>query len=234
MLPEKILVVEDELIVNLNLQDIFSELGILISDYVDTAEKALRLLGNKTYDLIIMDINIKGPVDGIRLSKEIVKKYKIPIVFMTSYYDAETIEQASEVSPYGYITKPFTPVDIKLALTVAHGLCKREKRETVPLQETDRVFINRDYTYFREEEVLYYKDKALRLSKYQTKLLNILIRNINHTVSAETLTYEIWGDTDIAESSLRTLIYSFRKKYPDIPIHNNGWRGYSLQKSEER
>lgn len=233
MLPENILVVEDELIVKLNLEDILSDLGIDSSDFVESADKALFMLENNVYDIIIMDINIKGSMDGIVLSEKIVQMYDVPIVYMTSYYDQDTIDQAVEISPYGYITKPFTPVDIKLALTVAHRLFTKERKKLPEETNSQMVCINESYEYSKEEEVLYFKNQPLKLSKHQTKLLKLFIKNMNHSVSAETITQEIWGDDCKADSSLRTLIYSFRKKCPDIPLRNNGWRGYCLEKSVE-
>lgn len=229
MLPKKILVVEDELIVKLSIKDIFLDFGISISDYVDTAENALNKLQKNSYDLIMMDINIKGSIDGIRLSKRIVKLYDVPIVFMTSYYDQDTIDEAMEVSPFGYITKPFTPTDIKLALTIAYQLFKKEDISKEDGIENHIVLINQDYSYSKVRNTLYYQNRPINLTRKHKLLLESLVTNINYTVNAKTLMYKIWGDYNIAESSLRTLVYSFRKKYPDIPIHNDSWNGYYLK-----
>lgn len=230
MLPKNILVVEDELIVTLQLKDFFCDLGIQTSDFVDTAEKALGMLHNHIYDLILMDIHIKGPVDGIRLAKRITQQYHVPIVFITSYYDQETIDEAVEISPYGYIKKPFLSIDIKLALNVAYELHMKLNKDDII--ENDIVLVSKEYRYSKSCETFYYKNKPLKLTKNQTKLLQVLIKNMNHPISPEKLTYEIWQGTDIAESSLRTLVYSLRKKYTSIPLYNDKWRGYYLKQEK--
>ncbi|MFX4253351.1 response regulator, partial [Aliarcobacter butzleri] len=86
-------------------------LGFLSVFITDNAIDADILIKEKNIALIFMDINIKGPKDGLQLATEISKKYNIQIVFITSYQDTQTIQEASLSTPLGYLIKPIIKAD---------------------------------------------------------------------------------------------------------------------------
>ena len=97
--------------------------------------------------------------------------------------------------------------------------------------EPTDIIINDYYTYSRNVSVLYYDGQAIKLNKKQGQLLEILSKNINHTVEYDTLISQLWEDDTVADSTLRTLVYSIRKLLPDLPIVSHSKVGYSLQSS---
>lgn len=119
MTPPKILVVEDESIVSLEIQSRIGDLGYLVSDAVFSGEQALLSVENNTPDLILMDINLRGEIDGIETANLISQKFSIPIIYMTAYADNETLQRAKATSPYAYIIKPIEVRELHTSIEIA-------------------------------------------------------------------------------------------------------------------
>ncbi len=101
-----ILVVEDDLSFALEIEMMISELGYRFLGNPQTGEEALKAIASENPDLIIMDINIEGKVDGISVA-EVIKTRKIPIIFITSFKSSDYFERAKKILPAGYLVKPF-------------------------------------------------------------------------------------------------------------------------------
>ncbi len=107
-LPKNIVIVEDEVITQRHLQDILSQHQVNVSGCFDNAADTIEALDHIVCDMILMDINIKGPVDGIQLAKKILETQPLPIIFITAHNDDATLEELLELAPYGFISKPFS------------------------------------------------------------------------------------------------------------------------------
>jgi len=225
-LPKKVLIVEDEIITQKYLKNILSNKDDCDITLCDNAHCVKNLLKLYMYDLILMDINIKGSQDGISLAKYILQHYNIAIVFISAYSDENTLEEVVELSPYGFITKPFSSKEVVATISIAY---QRFLTHTNTYQNyTDTININHIYSYNTNTRTLYERQKAIKLNTKQHQLICILINNINNTVSCEEITSQIWQDRDISPSSLRTLVYSIRKLLPDLPIQTYSKVGYSI------
>jgi CheY-like chemotaxis protein len=114
-----VLVVEDEGLIGMELRHILEDFGYTVPAVAKTADDAISL--NATYlpDLILMDIHLKGTIDGIEAAAEIRKKSDVPIVFMTAYADPATVERAKATEPVGYMMKPFRPVELRVQIEIA-------------------------------------------------------------------------------------------------------------------
>ena len=235
--PKNIVIVEDETITQRYLQDIFEQYDAHVSGCFDNAVDTIEALKSIECDMILMDINIKGPVDGIQLAKDILKTYNFPIVFITAHNDDETFEELLELAPYGFIEKPFSSKDIVFTLQIAYkrylSLEKRRKVESTN-QPRAYLFLNEHYAYSRPLKILYYDKEPVKLSSKQSKLLDLLIQNVNHTVDYDVLTSAIWGDETVADSALRTLVYSMRKTLSDLPLFSYSKIGYSIEINAKR
>lgn len=84
-----------------------------------TSTQALDMLLNRSPDIVLLDISIKGDKDGIMIAEIIRAKYRIPFIFITSYSDAITLERAKHTLPYGYIVKPFKDKDLLATIEMA-------------------------------------------------------------------------------------------------------------------
>ena len=105
MAQARILIVEDETIVAMDIAATLRRLGYEIVGMVGTGEAAIELAQSVQPDLILMDIRIKGPMDGIEAASVIQQHVATPVVFLTAHADVDTVERAKAASPYGYLVK---------------------------------------------------------------------------------------------------------------------------------
>jgi len=229
-LPQNIVIVEDEVITQRYLQNIFEQQNVHVVGCFSSAKETMTHLKDLNCDMVLMDINIKGPIDGIQLAREILNDYGIPIVFISAHNDDETLEEILELAPYGFIAKPFSSKEIIVTLQIAYKrylthteACRLKKKE-----DDNDIIIDGSYSYSKEQSILYHKGVMVKLNQKQSILISILADNINQTVDYNELVFRIWGDNNIADSALRTLVYSIRKILEDIPIISHSKMGYML------
>ncbi|MBL0098126.1 MAG: response regulator [Bacteroidetes bacterium] len=115
----KILVVEDESIVAKDIQKSLEKLGYEVPATASSAASAYEKLEQILPDLVFLDIKWKGEADGIHIAEHIKEKYNIPVIFLTSYVDQDTLDRAKVTEPYGYIVKPFNDSDLKTTVEMA-------------------------------------------------------------------------------------------------------------------
>ncbi|MEJ2006233.1 MAG: LytTR family transcriptional regulator DNA-binding domain-containing protein [Cyclobacteriaceae bacterium] len=108
-----------------DLKDILENLGYAVVGIGISAKEALQLTGTHAPDLALLDIRLKGSMDGIELAREIRNHFRIPFLFLTSHADPATLGRAKEVNPYGYLLKPFEEQAIHAAIEMA--LANHEK-----------------------------------------------------------------------------------------------------------
>lgn len=116
---KRIIIVEDEALIAEEIAGTLESLGYEVVGNEVNGDKALDVFANTPADLILLDINIRGTIDGIGLAKIIREKYKLPFVFLTSFSDAPTLEKVKETIPYGYIVKPFSDDDLRINIELA-------------------------------------------------------------------------------------------------------------------
>ncbi|MGD0295951.1 MAG: ATP-binding protein [Bryobacteraceae bacterium] len=117
--PTKVLIVEDESIVACDLERRLLKDGYQVSATAATGEQALRSIEQNSPDLILMDIHLQGPTDGIALASEVRDRFSLPVVFLTAYADKETLERAKVTQPYSYLVKPISHVSLSSTIEVA-------------------------------------------------------------------------------------------------------------------
>jgi len=115
----KVLVVEDERIVAKDIQNTLINLGYEVPAIASTGEEAIKKAGELRPDIVLMDIVLKGEIDGIEAAGQIKAKLRIPIIYLTAYEDEETLDRAKITEPLGYILKPFEERDLHTTLEMA-------------------------------------------------------------------------------------------------------------------
>jgi len=116
---EKILIVEDEKIIALDLQRRLERFGYSVAGMASEGPAAVALAKEREPDIVLMDIMLAGEMDGIEAAAEIRKRYGIPVIFLTAYTDEKTLERAKEVEPFGYILKPFKERELYTTIDIA-------------------------------------------------------------------------------------------------------------------
>ena len=123
----RILVVEDEGIIARDIAIMLEDAGYDLSGEAATGIEAIRLAGETSTDLVLMDIKIRGLQDGIETAAKIRIEFDIPVVFLTSHADCETLKRANKTEPFGYVVKPFNESDLRVAIEVGLNRYRLQK-----------------------------------------------------------------------------------------------------------
>ncbi len=150
----KILVVEDEFIVAADLKARLNKMGYKVVGTAASGLEAIEKVWKESPDIVLMDIVLKGEMDGIAAAEAIKQGYNIPIIFLTAYADQNTFSKAKTTEPFGYICKPFQEKNLRMAIEVAlqrHGIETKQQQDLIAAQQSEYESINQ--LNFQTEEV---------------------------------------------------------------------------------
>ena len=119
MSKANIIIVEDEFIIADDLSTTLEECGYTIAGVAENVEEFLELTKERQVDLVLLDINLNQPVDGVQIAHIINTELGLPFIFVTAFTDAPTIDRVKHTNPYGYVTKPYNDVDLMIAVELA-------------------------------------------------------------------------------------------------------------------
>ena len=130
----RLLIVEDESLVARDIENMATSQGYEVCGIATSAEQALALASETRPDIILMDVIIRGALDGIAIAEKIWDAYHIPIIYVTAYADEHTLKRAKITEPFGYILKPFDERELKIAIEMAYyksrmGMKLKEREE---------------------------------------------------------------------------------------------------------
>ncbi len=161
----KILVVEDEMLIGAKISMLLTNMGYEVTGLLARGEDALVHVEENKPDIIILDINLKGKIDGIETAT-ILQQKKIPVIYLTANADDATFNRAKQTKPTAFISKPFKQLDLQRAieLTIIH-LAETEPYTAKPIEVqeehpfilTDRIFVryNRRMVKIMLMDILY-------------------------------------------------------------------------------
>lgn len=135
MVKAQILVVEDERIVAKDIVKSLQRLGYVVIASVASGEEAIKKVSEHQPDLVLMDIMLKGNMDGITATEQIKTSFDIPVIYLTAYADENTLERAKITEPFGYILKPFDERDLHTTIEIAMRRHIAEKAVRVALEK---------------------------------------------------------------------------------------------------
>lgn len=115
---KKVLIVEDEIISAMSMEIAMRGWGCQVVGIATNGEDAIRTAEAEKPDVVLMDICLRGSIDGIGAAREIIGRLKIPVIFMTGYDDEGTIRAAQELKPLAFLAKPFEPARLAEVLEV--------------------------------------------------------------------------------------------------------------------
>lgn len=141
----RILIVEDEVVIASDIQTCLEEMGFDVVGIAISATGALSFLETAKIDLVLLDISIKGGMNGIELANTINEKYHLPFVYLTSHSDPKTVQQAVKTKPSGYIVKPFESPDIYTSVLLALNT----EQEATPVN-SEKVESSNDFLFVKD------------------------------------------------------------------------------------
>lgn len=133
-MQQRIMIVEDERIVALDLKNSLTHLGYEVVGMASRGSDAIQLAGSLQPDMILMDINLEDEMDGTEAASTIFQRWQLPVIFLTAYAEEKSLERAEASLPYGYLLKPFDLRELKATLQMA--LARR--RTELNLRQTEQ------------------------------------------------------------------------------------------------
>ena len=163
----KILIVEDDPNIADTLKDMLEALGHSVLDVFDNGKAVIDYIKDNTPELVLLDIQLKGNMDGLEVAGHISEVGDIPFIFTTAFADGDTLKKATSHGPYGYIVKPYGMKDIYAAIEIAMnnhkliGELKNVKPEPA-MVTNNHLFLKVDtrLVKVKEEEILYIEAKG--------------------------------------------------------------------------
>jgi len=250
MSKTKILIVEDEAIIAMNLRETLKDLGYDCCGTSPNKCKTMKILESGVRpDLILMDIYLKGPTTGIELAEELKSIIpNTPIIFLTANSESITIKEASKTSPYGYILKPYKKQSLHAAIEVALSKAQEDNANIEKLDAIENInktlehqlSINVErnhrtiqlkygYLYDKEANTLYYGDEPIKLTAKEKKIIDLLCSSAGQFVSQEQIEYAIWQDEPAGYAAFRSVLFRLRNKvHKDLVVNQNN-AGYKVE-----
>lgn len=200
-----ILVVEDDFIIAAHISTLLTETGYAVAETLSKGESVVAFLDNNLVDVILMDINLAGDLDGVETARLVMKKHTVPVIFLTANADATTFDRAKDTYPAGFISKPFKNEDLtrtlELVLNTSHKDQTNVKAESSNSEMlTDRVFVRdkdrmiklglddilyveaeRNYCKITTKEKSY--TLSIPLAKFESKISNADLMRIHRSHS---------------------------------------------------
>lgn len=191
----RILIVEDEMLIAANIAMQLENYGYEIVGIIPRGEEALKVVANEQPDLVLMDINLKGEIDGIQTAIAMQKTGKIPVIYLTANTDDAHFNRAKATNPYAFISKPFKKLDLQHAVELAVERILRENNEPKTEQNKlvldDRIFVKQNDLMCKIliSDILYLeadRNYCQVYTKDKNYLLVNTLRNMEDKLPAET------------------------------------------------
>ncbi len=131
MTQARILIVEDEGVIAADIEDRLIRLGYQVDGWASTGEEAIRTIDAYRPDLILMDIMLRGNIDGIAVAEHVRHHYQIPVIFLTAYSDESMIERAKVAEPFAFLLKPFNERELRtnIEMTLYKHRMEQERKQ---------------------------------------------------------------------------------------------------------
>lgn len=216
----KILLLEDELMLNDSICDYLQAQGHWVESYMDGL-RAFEALQNTSYDLLILDINVPQ-IDGLSLLEKIHElKIYTPTIYISALVDIEDISRAYTLGCFDYLKKPFHLKELLL----------RIDRMVIP-KDTPRVHLtlSKNYSYDQEHSTLLFNEEPQTLTKRQHQIIDLLARNRGRVVDFEQFRIYVWDEQIVDNATIRAEINRLKKILKENLILNIRGMGYMIDK----
>ena len=145
-----IVLIEDEPLIAKGLILSLEEKGYDVLGTTNNAKDGLELIKSLKPDIALLDIQLKGEETGIWLARQLQQEYSIPYIFLTSFRDRETMEDAVKTMPYGYLIKPVDPDNLDVAIQIAFERYSQSRQEQV-VQDEETEFVINDAIFLKDD-----------------------------------------------------------------------------------
>jgi len=222
-----VLIVEDESIVAMEIKSYLQNLDYFVVDICSNATDAFNIVSESKVNIVLMDICIKGELDGVEVAEKIKNKYpNIEIIFLTAHLDDYNVDRAIEVDPVAYLSKPFNREELRIFLKIATQKINKNTKKIN--KNKNHIILDHEFCYDMSHNNLYCCDEPIHLTKKENDLLHILIKYKNSIVNFNTIENVVWPDKITNTNTIRTLVKRVRQKLKYKFIETVSSQGYKL------
>lgn len=215
----KILLLEDELMLNHAICEYLSDIGHFVTTYTD-GKIALKRI-DESFDLLILDINTPS-VNGFMVLDTLNKnRIHIPTIFISASVDMDDIYRAYDLGCREYMKKPFHLGELGIKI---NQILKNEQ------SNTSHILFSPNYSYSKEHKTLYFKNEPQSLTKKQLHIIHTLALNVNMVVDFERFRFDVWNGENIDTPTIRAEIARLKKTLKEDFIKNIRGLGYKIDR----
>ena len=211
-MADSVLIVDDDQAVLSMLYKVIQGNGLL-ADTASTGEECLKMVGEKNYDLLLLDINLAG-LDGFQVVQQLRNRgFKIPIILVSGRKEDYETLYGLDIGADDYITKPFNPVTLAAK---AKALIRRSRGN---LPSADNLLCAGPFQYNTSTLRFYKNGQEIPLSSKENAIVKLFMDNVNHIFSKDMIYDLVWGSSIIDENAIMVYINRIRAKIEDDPSH---------------
>ena len=215
----KILLLEDELMLNNAICEYLKNIGHMVESFTDGQDVLDNV--DSSYDLLILDINVPTK-DGFEILSELNdRKMYIPAIYISALIDIEDITKAYNLGCREYIKKPFHLEELGIKI---NQILKKDQNNT------SHIKFSENYSYSKDKKTLYFNSEPQSLTKKQLEIIHILALNINMIVDFERFRIDIWDGENIDNPTIRAEISRLKKSIKEDFIKNIRGLGYKIDR----
>ncbi|OYZ61145.1 MAG: transcriptional regulator [Sulfuricurvum sp. 24-42-5] len=248
MSSTKVLIIEDDDVTALNLKMSLEKQGYEVIALADNSVSSLNKIKVYNPDIVLIDIALEGNDDGIVIARFIRDKMPRPFIFLTSHSDSSMLIKAKQTEPYGYIVKPFDPINLHTTIQMALYRFEEEQKRISNFNDmkitqahlerllyakklSDQPIIEFGDGYHHDISMgeTFYNNEKIKLTKKENAFITLMVAQLGSVVDFEQATNYVWDEGGATDNSVRTLVWRLRSKLPTDVIKNASGIGYYLE-----
>lgn len=248
MSSTKVLIIEDDDVTALNLKMSLEKQGYEVIALADNSVSSRNKIKVYNPDIVLIDIALEGSDDGIQIARFIRDKMPRPFIFLTAHSESSMLAKAKQTQPYGYIVKPFDPVNLHTTIQMALYRFEEEQKRNLDMNDLKNTQAHLEKLLYAKKlsdqpiiefgdgyrhdiglKETFYNGEKIKLTKKENAMISLMVAQLGSVVDFEQAIDYVWAQEGATDNSVRTLVWRLRSKLPTDVIKNASGMGYYLE-----